>query len=763
MLKVQRLRSILLICFVALFVFHLCSLPPSAEQQLDSYMGRQVIVRGDVEPLSVRENNGFTSAVVRCRRLQVANGTSGGCATAEEAKSAGAAGKNEVTDSTLEGAAGGAGAVPYTGRLRVSMKGSLPLTGSVELFGTLASLSSLRNPGGFDAVTYNRVQELGGRLTKARLLSEQGEALWWQRFALWNLRLSQRMERAAGAECGPLLSGMVLGGSSRLDEETRELFTNNGLAHLLSVSGTHIVLLTGVLLALLRPVPLPYRKLIIVLLLTCYAALCGLRPPVLRALAMSGVLLLGGSNAERGRLLVLVALLLLCYQPLWLMDIGFQLSFAAAAGLLWLLAACRRLVPEFLPDCLGDALSVTLAAQLAVLPLEIYYFHQFSLIALVSNLVLVPVLELAAQLAFSGALLPVLGDYLLKAAAWLVAQVLTQAELFASLPYSTVVVGEVPAYCAVLYYALLAVWADFSWLQFLNNKERRATLALCLAMLLGTLCYAQWRTLPLACYFLDVGQGDCAVIVTPSRNIAVIDTGGLKNISTASRVIVPFLRTLGKRELDVLLLSHYDFDHVGSAAELLRQVHVKQLILPNEALTEESTRLQREILLQAQKNGTQVRVAAQGAHFALDECATLVLVDVPTEAVSGNEASTLAALVSERGSVLFTGDMGETRERSVSLMQHYDVLKAGHHGSRYSSSADFLAKVAPKLAVVSCGVGNRYGHPHEETLERLREAGSVTLRTDELGCVKVVFDENNELQYYGYKNWRWQRLIKYNL
>ena len=749
MLRVQRLRTVLLICFAALCVLRLWSLPPSAEQQLVAYLGRQAVVLGDVEPLSVRENNGFTSAVVRCRQLRIVASTPGE--------------RVEEAESKRESAEIRAVAVPYTARLRVSVEGSLPLSGSVTLFGTLEKLHSLCNPGGFDAENYNRVQELGGRLTRARLLSEQGEALWWQRFALWNLRLSQRIEKAAGAKYGALLSGMVLGGSSRLDEETRELFTTNGLAHLLSVSGTHIVLLTGVLLALLRPVPLPYRKLIIVLLLTAYAALCGLRPPVLRALAMSSVLLLGGSGAERGRLLVLTALALLCYQPLWLTDIGFQLSFAAAAGLLWLLGACQRLVPEFLPDCVGEALAVTLAAQLAVLPLELYYFHQCSLISFISNLVLVPILELAAQLALSGALLPVLGDYLLKISAWLTAQVLTQAELFASIPYSTVIIGEVPAYCAVLYYVALVVWADFDCLHFLRSGERRAALALCSLVLLATLAYAQQRTLPLACYFLNVGQGDCSVIVTPSRHIAVIDTGGLKNISTASRVITPFLRTLGKRDIDILLLSHYDFDHVGAAAELLRQVRVKKLILPNEALTAESANVQREILLQAQKSGTQVCVAEQSSQLALDEGVTLTLVDVPTEPVSGNEASTLAALVSGRGSVLFTGDMGEARERSVRLSQHYDVLKAGHHGSRYSSSAEFLAQVAPKLTVLSCGVGNRYGHPHEETLARLREAGSEVLRTDELGCVKVVFDESDGLQYFCYKNWRWQRLPKYNL
>ena len=349
-------------------------------------------------------------------------------------------------------------------------------------------------------------------------------------------------------------------------------------------------------------------------------------------------------------------------------------------------------------------------------------------------------------MALVGALLPACGDYLLQLAAWLAAQVLTQARFFAELPYSTVVIGKLPAYCFVIYYVALFVWADFPWLQFWSNRERRCILLLHALLLAGTLAYQQYCTLPLACYFLDVGQGDCAVIVTPSQRVAIIDTGGLKNISTATRVITPFLRYLGKREADILLLSHYDFDHVGAAADLLRQLRVKKLLLPNEALTEESQRVQQEILAQAGR--TQAHVVQSGERYALDAAAELVLVDVPQQAVPGNEASTLAALHSAQGRVLFTGDMGEERERGLQLQQ-YTVLKAGHHGSHYSSSMEFLEQVRPRLTVISCGRGNCYGHPHQETLERLQIIGSNVVRTDELGCIKVVFDAEG-IKCYGY-------------
>ena len=626
--KTRYIRLFLPFMLLCVLFFRLLTVPPSAEQQLAACFGRQLVVYGAVEPLSVRRQDGFSSAVLRCYKV--------------------------YSDTELA----------YSGRLRVSVKGELPQAGCVVLKGTLEQLDSLRNPGGFDAASYNRVQELGGRLSKAKLLKTEPQVLWWQHFALLNKKLSERMEAAAGAEYGALLSGMVL----------------------------------------------------------------------------------GGSGAERGRLLCLVAALLLCLQPLWLADIGFQLSFGAAAGLLWLLPACQRLLPQALPAPIGEAAAVSLAAQLAVLPLEVYYFQQFSLIALVSNIVLVPVLEIAAQLALVGALLPVCGEYLLQLAAWLTAQVLTQARFFADLPYSTVVIGKLPAYCLVLYYAALFVWADFPWLQFWSNRERRCILLLHALLLAGMLAYQQYRTLPLACYFLDVGQGDCAVIVTPSQRVAIIDTGGLKNISTATRVITPFLRYLGKREADILLLSHYDFDHVGAAADLLRQLRVKKLLLPNEALTEESKRVQQEILAQAGR--TQAHVVQGGERYALDDNAEIVLVDVPQQDVPGNEASTLAALQSVQGSVLFTGDMGEEREQRLQLQQ-YTVLKAGHHGSHYSSSMEFLEQVRPRLTVISCGRGNRYGHPHQETLERLQAIGSAVVRTDELGCIKVVFDAEG-IKCYGY-------------
>lgn len=685
---------------------------PGAAQLLAPYLGQQAQVLGEVEPVSVYFNDGYGGFVVRCEELVVQ-------------------GK----------------AVAYNGRLRVGLKGeAVPQTGRVLVRGTLGELAGLRNPGGFDGELYNRVNNLGARLTGAQLVRADAKSSAWQQLQLWNLALCNNLQERMGKEQGALLSGMLLGGSGRLDEETFEVFTANGLAHLLSVSGTHLVMLSGMLLALLAPLPQPHRSRTVSALLVLYALLCGLRAPVVRALAMALVLLWCGRGAERGRLLCLVLAGMLCIRPLWLLDIGFQLSFGAAAGILWLLPACRRALPGFLPAPVAEGAAVTLAAQLAVVPLEVYYFHQLSLISLVSNIVLVPVLELAAQLALVGSRIHG-GDMLLGAAQFLLQQVLQQARYLAQLPFATVVIGNLPAYSWVLYYALLALWADFSWLQLFTGRERRMGMSALALALMATLWWQQQRTLPFTVYFLDVGQGDCAVVVTPSQRVVVVDTGGLKNIATGSRVVAPFLRSLGYSRIDVLLLSHYDFDHVGGAPSLVRQMEVGTLLVPNELLTAESRKMQAEILQQGKISN--IKIARSWEQIELDAWAQLQLVDVPQQQVSGNEASTLAAMRCAQGSVLFTGDMGVERERVLQLAQQYTVLKAGHHGSRNSTGAEFLAQVRPRLTVISCGRGNRYGHPHTETLQRLQEAGSSILRTDELGCIKITFDAEG-IRCYSY-------------
>lgn len=765
--KRERSRNaFLVVFFVLLGMLNGLRVGASAAEQLQPYFGKEVVLCGHIEALQSKERQEYVSCIMQCDKLQY-----------------------------------GQQVMAYKGRVRLAL--SQQRSGHVVVRGRLEPLHSLRNPGGFDGELFNRINNIGGRLTKARLLTssdKQENTLFQQlqeRLSEWNVALRHALQNSMGKQAGALLGSMLLGGSSSLDEEMREIFTANGLAHLLSVSGTHLVLLAGLLASLLKPLPPLWRQLVLTLCLSVYALLCGLRPPVLRALLMSTVLLWGREaacasgkqqhypQAERGYLLCIVALVLLLFKPLWLLDLGFQLSFGAAAGLIWLLPACTRGFLTIAPEFLAEPLAVTMAAQLATLPILVANFHQLSLISIASNVLLVPVLELVVLLAALGtvlanlplAMLVSLGDILLHSASFLLAQLLQQGSLLASLPYSQLVIGSLPLWCAVTYYAFILLWADVATLQFWSNRERRWLLAALCSALTCAFLWQRYAPQPVQAYFLDVGQGDCVVVTAKKftkRMVVVYDTGGLPNYDTGKQVVAPFLRYLGQSSIDVLILSHYDYDHVGGTLGLLEQCKVRELVLPREALDAASLPLYEAITKAAARRGTHISVAQQGRSWLLGDSAVLSLV-VPADlaqyyaqgiqltqnsalgditnqqappSLAGNDASTVLTLRSPRGSLLLTGDLGSEGEQGLEL-GHFDVFKAGHHGSKHSNSEAFLQHIQPQITVVSCGRNNRYGHPHAEAVERLESVGSAIYRTDVQGCIKLSFDESG-IKCYSY-------------
>ena len=675
--------------------------PSNPAKELQPYFKQQILAYGSIAPESVKRYPYGTSFVLRCEQTEGFN---------------------------------------YSQNLRVFTKEKdIPQIGKVWCSGELLPLNALRNPGGFDGERWHYLQGLGGRLRKAKVevVSEEGSLL--DELAVFNLCLRERILEVASGESGALLCGMLLGGSVGLSDETREVFAANGLAHLLSVSGTHFALLAGFLLLVLRPLPVKVRKVVVFVLLCAYALLCGLKPPIVRALCMSAVLLFGGSGAARGNLLCLTGMVLLCFSPAWLLDVGFQLSFGAVAGLIWLYPKLKGYCCHYLPAILGEAIEVTIAAQLAVLPFLVTYFHQLPLISLVSNILLMPVLELATILTMIGVTFDFFfpcSETLIILAAWLVEQVLVQAKLLASLPFSTVVVGSLPLFCTVFYYFALAIWADLPCVQFVHNRERKLFLGVIGALISGTVLWKHFAPIPFTAYFLDVGQGDCAVIHTHERKVIVIDTGGLKNYDTGSRVLVPFLRSLGESKVDALLLSHYDYDHAGGAEALARNIQIESIILPSADTSSEM-----ESTLMRKVKSSFVECASVGRKYEFGET-VLEIVDV-------NEVSTVASMKYGNHSLLFTGDTNVSRENLLKHLDQYDVLKVAHHGSKHSSSLKFLEQVRPKVAVISVGVGNSYGHPHAETLQRLASVGSTVLRTDELGAIKMTFDDDG-IKWYSY-------------
>ena len=691
---------------------------------LQNFIGQEVRLSGKVEAGSVKIKPQGTSFILDCSALQQA----------------------EYGAATV-----------VSGKVRVFVQEqdlAAQLSGSVAVAGTLKPLTSFANPGGWDGELWHELQGLQGRMSvkgSALYLSGDSKTIG-QYIAGLAAALRQALQNTVPGQTGAVLAGMTLGGYDGISEQTRENFAAVGLAHLLAVSGAHMALVTGFLLALLRRRN-RYTLVVLAVILLFYAALCGFKPPVLRALLMALALFGSGINGrlpQRGNIFCAVIVLLLCYEPRWLWDAGFQLSFATTAGLLYFYPVLSGVCSRYMPVAAAEVLAVSLTAQLAALPFLVHYFHQLSLAGLAANLLLVPLLEIAVVLTLAGyALLPLfsLGKLLFLLAGALLTPLLSSIQWLAAFSWSTVTVGSWPVLCSVVYYLLLLLlFGNSDWDDF-TCQERRLLVGLCCCVLVGLGIYDKVRPQPLTVHFIDVGQGDAALVMTPQRQTLLIDTGGLRgDYDTGRRIIVPYLRYLGIRSLDLLLLSHGHHDHAGGAAAVAQNIPIRRLVLPQEPPSADV-----QALLKTTK--AQLVYAESGANYSLGNTAVQII-SAPVSSGAddnANESSLIVRVASADGSIVFTGDATEEEELlAAGQIQPSQVLKVSHHGSNHSSCTPFVAAVSPQLAVISVGAGNSYGHPGSETLQRLAACGAQVWRTDFAGAVKITFDDKR-VKCYSYR------------
>ena len=620
-------------------------------------------------------------------------------------------------------------------RIPVLHLGTLPgpSWGTYTAEGCLEPIETFYNPGMVDETKRSAARKIPGRIRTQNgcLHYEGGEKDALDRIAEWGSTVRKRLSEALPPREAALLGGMLLGGSEGMDASSLQIFTACGLSHLLSVSGSHVALLLGlyVLAAEYLPLPRPVKPLGGLFFLFCYAILCGLRASVCRAVLLGSGVLLGellGRRASGPSFLGFSALLLLGIHPFWIWDIGFALSFAAAAGLMLLKERVERGLASFLGQGLGTALSVPLAAHIFSLPLLVHHFHAVSLLSLPANLLLVPLLSLSLVLAvsavFGGLVLPFLGRVLFVMAGSLVSLSLELGRLLSeSRPFmvTTGPLGFGALFCYGLLLSLLL--GDFPQGSRLARYRKKAALAsaFCLAALFF---YPRFQKVPFTAYFLDVGE----------------------------RVVVPALRALGVTQIDTMIISHGHHDHAGGAAGIARWLPVKRLLLPQE---KDSNDVEKLIYTMKKTNHKIVYKMQKTIHIRF-KSHIINIVDAPKMAEKGgnaNESSAVVLVACGKSKVLLTGDATSEIELAAAAAPiRSDVLKVSHHGSSTSSEMAFLKAVSPKVAVISVGRNNRFGHPHDEVLERLEYLGIPVARTDEGGAIKVVFDETGP-KWYSYR------------
>lgn len=622
-----------------------------------------------------------------------------------------------------------------------------PAEGSrIEASLRLTRPSPKTNPGQFDLAEY--LARRGILLTascKSETLVSASLPSRWALLSRYRRALESRLTEDAGEGRGAILA-LLLGKRGLMAEEESEVLRRSGLFHLVALSGFQVGLLLFLLAGLAHAAGWhPARRdLAGLVLVAAYGLLVATSPSLNRALVM-GVLFLVArllARPEAGLKAWCASFaLLLAMEPLWLQDTGFQLTYAATLGILALWDAYPRALPQEGPMAsLLRLLWVGFSAQLATLPILALDFNRISLLGwLATPLASLPAMAIQAlgvPYMFGLAFVPGVHQFLgwaLEKLAW---AFLWLPDLLGRGAWGSAFVPTPWAGWLCAFLLSLCLLAT-------PGKSRRAG-----ALLVPLVTLAAWAfpqpfhgPPPAALTVLDVGQASCQVLTSGDQALLVdAGNGNAKGTSSGRTVIEPFLARMGIRDLEAILLTHWDSDHAGAACDLLQDLRVGMLLYP--ATDPPLSGAPRRLEAQARERGTTLVALSRGQTVRGHGLRLEVLNPAnPATQPEENDRSLVLSLTWPGPSALFSGDLqrrGESELIGRGLLNPARLLVVPHHGSKSSSSPPWVAQVAPRIAVFSVGRGNRFGQPHLEVVERYRSAGARILRTDRDGAILVL-------------------------
>lgn len=598
-------------------------------------------------------------------------------------------------------------------------------------------------------------------------------------------RLREYYQETLNEKDAGILSAMVLGDKSLMEGELKTLYAEAGISHILAVSGLHVSMIGMTLFSSLRKARQSYHVSCLAsgICLSLFCLMSGLSVSALRAGIMFLLFLIAqflGRKYHSFRALLLAAGITLLWNPYAIFQAGFWLSYLAVAGAVgigkvppWNRNPERGKRAEAALDskhfakkiekkgsCKGwletgkgmlkksavatmERAWVSCGILFTTLPLTAYYFYEIPLYSVLVNVLVLPFAGLVLGFGLAGGLLGVLQipcAWLCLFPSHLVLRFYELVCRWAScLPAETWITGKPALVAVLLYYSMLAgclclcTWKGRIGEIMVEKRGLQATMVV-LGLLL--LCvYPKQRQFAVS--FLDVGQGDGICICDGRGRTYMIDGGSTSEKALGKYQILPFLKAKGLRRIDAWIISHADEDHISGMQEVIESGYSIEQILISCHMPQDEAKAELEAL--AKQWGIPI------VEVMDEDCLTasgyqLQFFTPSSTEEDRNQSSLITLLTRGEETFLFTGDIGKKQEEgllSKEEIKNVSVLKAAHHGSRYSNCSEFLEEIAPEYVVISAGEGNRYGHPHEEAVGRMETAGSKILLTMEEG--EIVF------------------------
>lgn len=694
----------------------------------------------------------------------------------------------------------------------------------VCMSGTVSVPDSATNPGTFDQYIYLRNK--GYYLCISNGIIESGNhrpySIEGFLYGIKN-RCTKIIDNSFDSESAGIVKAMLVADKSTLDKNIKKLYSENGIAHIMAISGVHVAIIGMTLYGFLRK--LRIGRLISgtfsIAIIILYGIMTGMSSSTERAVIMLILSIAAeyfGRKTDAPTSMGFAMIIMVLGNPYVILDVGFQLSFAAITGVTVVAPQLRKLLrmfKRFIKEAdekkkqkhkkimslrkmiikLIDALVVGIASFITTTPVIIYYYYQFPPYSILINLIVIPLVSLIV----GGSILVVLTGLFFTGAAvvmtYPVRLILFGYKylcIFASgLPGASVLVGHISIGMVFVYYlSVVLIFAILRMIRIGKTERGGPILYLMLATVLFlTVVYEVYSyDKSLKIVYMDVGQGDGVLLRTSGHGGILIDGGSSSNKRVGEYVMVPVLKYYGVSEVEYAFVSHGDVDHVSGLEYLLNEeqsgVHVVNLVLPEygdqDALQElKSEATANNVNIIYMKPGDNITYNHQHAETINIECLypdeeagqgvldtnnlsmilkTTITWDVREADIENlNKSSNSDASLS----LLFVGDAGIAAEkRLIELYEKNslgeisdsiacDILKVGHHGSRNSSGSDFLKRVSAMYGIISCGKDNRYGHPHAETLERLKMADTKYMTTREHGAI-ILSIERGDWSLSGY-------------
>lgn len=566
------------------------------------------------------------------------------------------------------------------------------------------------------------------------------------------------LERLLPKEQLGILLGMMIGDTSYISEEIKLAFQNSGITHLLAVSGsnvTYVILVTKFLFQ--KIVGKSFSNGITIFMIILFVLISGASPSVVRAGLMAILLILSEILARAPNIYSTVAttaFIILLFNPFILCDVGFILSFGGTLGILFFNQVIQEKINQTFPSLIDkpilksfvDMLSVTLAAQIFLVPIMCFYFNQISFISIITNLIVGPftgiITVLGITMYFLGNIYFPIAQILSYSMYYLISFLIFISNLCSNVPYGNILVSTPSILEIILYYFVL--YQVFSKKE---NRSKKHTAYIKILIILLSIIEAFVLILPasdLKLNMIDVGQGDSILIQTIHGKNILVDGGGSENsdYDVGEKVLVPYLLDQTNGVIDCMIISHFHEDHVEGCISVLEKLKVKQIII---GIQPKMTNLYQEVLKIAKEKQIPIITLVTGDCFSIDGLVIEVLYPNKNLEILEdlNNNSVVLKMTYGEVSILISGDIEkEAEEKILDKNIDVDILKVAHHGSKTSSINEFLERVRPKLALISVGEDNKFGHPNDEVLKRLEDKNIKIFRTDEMGEIILKINKN---------------------